>query len=298
MLLRGAGLQDTWSIMEVFTVDAFTDRPFSGNPAAVCIVREQHVGKMDDAKMQAIAAEMNLSETAFLTPDGDSNFEDGSSFKLRWFTPQCEVSLCGHATLATAAAVFHALGNPNEQLRFQTKSGLLSASRDGDIITLDFPLNPCIPEEPSPLQELIKLTVGGLPLADVQYSTPTGKLLLRLSDATSKSELEALNPDTSAMLGAHKGKIKGVIVTVKGSGDYDFFSRYFGPWVGIPEDPVTGAAHTVLASYWSSELGKSEMLARQCSKRGGDVRVTVGRQPGRVYLAGKAYIVMKGKLYL
>ena len=190
------------------------------------------------------------------------------------------------------------LGNANEQLRFQTKSGLLRATRDGDNITLDFPLNPCTPEDPSPLQELIKLTVGGLPLADVQYSASTGKLLLRLSDATSKSELEALNPDTPAMMGAHKGKIKGVIVTVKGSGDYDFFSRYFAPWVGIPEDPVTGAAHTVLASYWSSELGKSEMLARQCSKRGGDVRVTVGREPGRVYLAGKAYIVMQGKLYL
>ena len=227
-----------------------------------------------------------------------SCFEDSSDFKLRWFTPQCEVSLCGHATLATAAAVFHVLGNPNEQLRFQTKSGLLRATRDGDNITLDFPLNPCTPEDPSPLQELIKLTVGGLPLADVQYSASMGKLLLRLSDATSKSELEALNPDTPAMMGAHKGTIKGVIVTVKGSGDYDFFSRYFAPWVGIPEDPVTGAAHTVLASYWSSELGKSEMLARQCSKRGGDVRVTVGREPGRVYLAGKAYIVMQGKLYL
>lgn len=284
--------------MEVFTVDAFTDRPFSGNPAAVCIVREQHMGKMDDTKMQAIAAEMNLSETAFLTLDGASSMEEASHYKLRWFTPKCEIPLCGHGTLATAATIFRVLGNPNQQLQFQSRSGLLGAKRDGDYIVLDFPLNPCTAEDPAPLDKLIKCTVGELPLADVQYSTGEGKLLLRLTDAVGQSELEKLSPDTTAMMEAHKGKIRGVIVTVKGNGEYDFFSRYFAPWVGILEDPVTGSAHTVLASYWSKQLGNQEMLARQCSKRGGDVRVTVGKEPGRVYLAGKACIVMQGKLHL
>ena len=175
---------------------------------------------------------------------------------------------------------------------------MFGTKRDSDYIVLNFPLNPCTPEDPTPLDKLIKCTVGELPLADLQYSSGEGKLLLRLSDAVSQSELEKLNPDTTAVMGAHQGKIRGVIVTMKGSSDYDFLSRYFAPWVGILEDPVTGSAHTVLASYWSKQLSRQEMLARQCSKRGGYVSVTVGKEPGQVYLAGKACIVMQGKLSL
>ena len=287
-------------MMEVFTVDAFTDRPFGGNPAAVCIIRERHAGEMSEEKMQAIAAEMNLSETAFVSPDGDSTFEGGAHFKLRWFTPTCEVPLCGHATLATAAILFNELGNTNNLIDFKTLSGLLKASRSGEYITLDFPLAPCAPEDVTPLQELLKHTIGDLPFSDIQYSSIREKLLVRLSNSVGRRKLEHLKPNTGGMLQAPNqgtGKVKGVIVTVKGSDGYDFFSRYFAPWVGIPEDPVTGSAHTVLASYWSQQLGKKEMVAMQCSPRGGELRVTVG-EAGRVYLAGKACIVVKGHLHV
>ncbi len=284
--------------MEVFVVDAFTDRPFSGNPAAVCIVRGE---QLSEDKMQAIAAEMNLSETAFVSPlSRDHTHEDGESFSLRWFTPTCEVSLCGHATLATAACIFNALGNPRERLQFETKSGVLKATKSGEYITLDFPIATCNPVEPTHVQEILKCTVGDLPVSDVQFSSRRTKLLVRLADHVPRSQLESIKPDMAALLRTPNqlpdGEIKGVIVTLKGSEGFEFFSRYFAPWVGIPEDPVTGAAHTVLASYWSRELGgKREMMARQCSPRGGNVRVTVG-DGNRVLLAGKVCIVLKGHL--
>lgn len=285
--------------MEVFVVDAFTERPFGGNPAAVCIVRGE---QLSEERMQAIAAEMNLSETAFVGPkSADHSHESGRHFNLRWFTPTCEVPLCGHATLATAACIFNALGNPSNELEFETqKSGVLKATRSGDYITLDFPIATCSPIDASPIQELVKHVIGELPVADVQFSSERAKLLLRLADHVTRSQLEALTPNTASLLQAPNqlpdGEVRGVIVTVEGSEGFDFFSRYFAPWVGIPEDPVTGAAHTVLASYWSRELGgREEMMARQCSPRGGEVRVTV-RGGGRVDLAGRACIVLRGQL--
>lgn len=278
-------------------VDAFTDKPFTGNPAAVCLLGGEHLRYMNEATMQAIAAEMNLSETAFVSPEEGTTFKSGTRFNLRWFTPTCEVPLCGHATLATAAVLFFGKGNSNQRLEFKTLSGVLAASRNVDLIVLDFPLSHCTPEDPSlHLQKLIHLAVGDLPLQDIQYSTSTKKLLLRLADVVRRKSLEQLKPDTVAMLEAHSGwRVKGVIVTMKGEEGYDFFSRYFAPWVGIPEDPVTGAAHTVLADYWSRQLGKESMVARQCSSRGGEIHVTV-EEAGRVSLAGKACIVMQGRL--
>ena len=285
--------------MEIFKVNAFTDKPYCGNPAAVCIVGEQHVSEMTEGKMQDIAAEMKLAETAFVSlVEGNSTFKDGTQFNLRWFTPKCEVPLCGHATLATASVIFSELGNPNDKLEFKTLGGVLVASRNGDFITLDFPEASSTPVEPARLQELLKHTVGDLPLADIEYSTVRQKMLVRLADSVGRGQLEQLSPDTGAMLQASNGgigRIKGVAVTVKGNEGYDFFSRYFGPWVGIPEDHVSAATHTLLANYWSRQLGKREMLARQCSPRGGDLKVTIG-ESGRVYVAGKACITVKGHL--
>ena len=286
--------------MEVFYVDAFTDKPFTGNPAAVCIVREQYAKEMTKEKMQTIAAEINLSETAFVTPEGDSTFENGTQFKLRWFTPKCEVPLCGHATLATAATIFTELGNPNQQLEFKAQGGVLKASRSGELISLNFPVAFCTPREAEPIKELLQLTVGDLPIADIQYSSVREKMLIRLSDNVGRKELEQMKPDTGAMLQAPlrgTAKVKGIAVTVKGSNGYDFFTRYFGPWVGIPEDHVSAATHTMLANYWSQQLGKTEMRARQCSPRGGILDLTVG-EAGQVYVAGKSCIFLKGRLQL
>lgn len=285
--------------MEIFTVDAFTNKPFGGNPAAVCVTRSGQPS-LEPAIMQKIAAEMNLSETAFvstLTPGEDVT--SSSVFSLKWFTPKCEVSLCGHATLATAAVIFQSLKNPHSQLTFHTLSGELKAVRsDSDTkIYLDLPLAETEPQDKEEILGLIKLTVGDLPFIDCQYSVQTRKLLIRLSDEVTCSQLQGINPNTDAMITAHNGKIRGVIVTLKSNDEYyDFFSRYFAPWVGIPEDPVTGSAHTVLGPYWSKQLNKKTMNARQCSPRGGDMIVTV--EDDRVLLAGSACIVMHGQLYL
>ena len=289
--------------MEAFTVDSFSERPFAGNPAAVCLVRRREVSeRLDDVTMTKIAAEMNLSETAFVFEEADDTwkFETGSEFRLRWFTPTCEVNLCGHATLATAAVLFHKLHNPYRELRFHSESGVLKAVNNGEEITLDFPLNPPAPvQHQTDIQPLITAAVGGIPLQDIQYSPTTKKLLLRFPNTFTRAELENLQVDPQKLLQTPqpgKFQIKGVILTVRGT-EYDFLSRYFAPWVGIPEDPVTGAAHTVLAGYWSEQLGKKRLLARQCSARGGDVRVEIG-EDGRVCLSGRAYIVMEGRLMI
>ena len=282
--------------MDLFTVDAFSNRPFSGNPAAVCAL----TSSLAEANMQSIAMEMNLSETAFVSVRQSSSevktFSTSPIFDLRWFTPKCEVPLCGHATLATAAILFNEYSNQNPELSFHTASGVLKAARDGDIISLDLPQARCVKQDASELSDLIQATVGNLELADCQFAPTVGKLLLRLTDTTTRSELESLHPSSQAMLAAHKGKVRGVIVTVKGSEGYDFLSRYFAPWVGIPEDSVTGSAHAVLAGYWSRVLeGQRVMRARQCSPRGGDVVVKV-MENDRVSVGGPAYIVTRGKL--
>lgn len=304
--------------LEIFTVDAFTDRPFSGNPAAVCVVRRpEQLRALSEPLMQAIAAEMNLSETAFVSPaslqreedgggsGGDGAVETCSTFSLRWFTPTREVPLCGHATLATSAVIFHALGHhESDTLTFSTReSGLLKARREeGNYITLDFPIGRCVPaaeEEGRQLRELVRLAVGDAPVADLQYCGARNKLLVRLGDGTGRAGLEALRPAVASLPSARQPSwmdIRGVIVTARGGGgsEYDFLSRYFAPWNGIPEDPVTGSAHTVLADYWSRVLGKAELMGRQCSPRGGDVRVRVDGD--RVFLSGKACIVVRGTL--
>ncbi|OPJ84719.1 phenazine biosynthesis-like domain-containing protein isoform B [Patagioenas fasciata monilis] len=324
-----------------FTVDAFTDRPFSGNPAAVCLLESD----LNEDVHQKIATEMNLSETAFirkLHPGDDftksrcSGLQSlsvsswswlppfpsasshsfhleselapqgrltGSCFGLRWFTPANEVPLCGHATLAAAAVLFHIRKNTNAVLTFVTLSGELKARRMEDHIVLDLPLYLTYPQLLQEVEDLIKAAIGDMVVQDLRYSPDTKKLLVRLSDAYERSVLEELQVNAQRFLSAEKtGKVKGLILTLKGNSSgkhkgHDFYSRYFAPWYGIPEDPVTGSAHAVLSSYWSEQLGKKEMLAFQCSRRGGELKISL-RNDGRVDIAGQIAIVLKGNLTL
>jgi PhzF family phenazine biosynthesis protein len=255
----------------IYQVDAFSDRPFAGNPAAICILP----GAKPDDWMQHVAAEMNLSETAFLVKQNDG-------YDLRWFTPTTEVDLCGHATLASAHILWER-GHlqPDQTARFQTHSGLLTALRRGDWIEMDFPAEPAEPA--SPPDRLIE-ALGTEP-------TYVGQNRLDyLVELASEDKVRSLDPNFS-LLKCIPGR--GIIVT-SAAEDYDFVSRYFAPSVGIPEDPVTGSAHCCLGPYWQDRLGKDELVGYQASARGGIVRVRVGL--GRVYLGGQAVTVLRGEL--
>jgi predicted PhzF superfamily epimerase YddE/YHI9 len=254
-------------------VDAFADRPFSGNPAAVCILPEPG----DAAWMGRVAQEMNLSETAFLSPHQDG-------YTLRWFTPAVEVDLCGHATLASAHVLWE-MGYlaPDAPARFHTRSGLLTARRDGPWIELDFPATP--PTE-APLPPGVAEALGCTP----RY---TGKSRFDyLIELDGEEAVRALRPDIGRLRSLD---LRGVIVTARAaSGAHDFVSRFFAPGAGIDEDPVTGSAHCALGPFWSARLGKHEMLAYQASPRGGVLRVRFS--PPRVFLGGQAITVLRGEL--
>lgn len=259
--------------------------------------------ELSDDLYQKIAAEMNLSETAFITRINPSDdFATGSKFHLRWFTPTSEVNLCGHATLASAAVLFQHKKNVNTVLKFETRSGELAVVQQGERYVMDFPLNPPTKEDPNEFRDLIKATVGNHPVQDVYLSASEKKLLIRLSDSCNRSVITSLKVDPATLLSTEKsGRVKGVILTMIGCPDdqpgYDFYSRYFAPWHGIPEDPVTGSAHTVLGSYWSEQLGKKKMLAFQCSDRGGELELEV-RDDGRINITGNVIFVMQGTITL
>jgi len=257
----------------IYQVDAFTSRAFAGNPAAVCIL----AAPPPEAWMRDVAREMNLSETAFLVPK-----EDG--FNLRWFTPTVEVELCGHATLASAHILWQTgVLRPDEQARFHTLSGLLTAERKGDWIELDFPAKP---EEPTkPWDEL----VSGLGITPRYVGKSHFDYLV---EADSEQTVRSLDPDFTLL---KRTKARGVIVTARAEGEeFDFVSRFFAPGAGVDEDPVTGSAHCVLGPFWAKHLGKTEFVAYQASARGGVVRVRlVGN---RVKLGGQAVTVMRGEL--
>ncbi|NWX88309.1 PBLD protein, partial [Nothoprocta pentlandii] len=281
----------------VFTVDAFTGHPFSGNPAAVCLLEND----LREDLHQKIAMEMNLSETAFIRKlHSTDDFAKSSCFGLRWFTPANEVPLCGHATLAAAAVLFHIQKNSNSVLTFVTLSGDLKARQVEDRIVLDLPLYIAYPQVSENFTQL-KAAVGDMIVQDVRYSPDTKNILVRLSDTYERSVLENLHVRAQDFLSAENtGKVKGLIVTLKGDANgkpkgYDFYSRYFAPWYGVLEDPVTGSTHAVLGSYWSEQLGKKEMLAFQCSRRGGELKISL-RGDGRVDIAGQFAVVMKGNL--
>ena len=265
--------------LDIYQVDAFADRPFEGNPAAVCPLPAGVPWPEDDALL-AIAAENNLSETAFFQQDGDA-------YRLRWFTPATEVALCGHATLATAWVMFNRLGVDQERIDFDTASGRLSVMRAGDRLAMDFPANP-----PTPLDSIpsVVTALGGKPEAALQAPKGNGFLLLVYRSA---DEVRALKPDFAAMVAHEPG---GVIVTAPGENGYDCMSRLFAPGKGINEDPVTGSAHCVLAPYWAGRLGKRSLKARQVSARGGDIDCVL--EGDRVRLEGGAVLYMTGRIQI
>ena len=268
-----------------YLVDAFASRPFTGNPAAVVLPeRERPFASLPDSLLQAIAQEMNLSETAFPDLPGDDGHRP-----LRWFTPTTEVSLCGHATLAAAHALLEE-GVGESPLRFGSRSGPLAVQRNDDgTLALDFPADP---PSPAPAPPGLLQALGAPPEAEFLRGRRCGLVRLR-----EEGVLRALAPDPRALgrIPLPEGML-GVSVTAPGSDGVDFVSRFFGPWVGVDEDPVTGMAHTVLAPYWAAELGKAEMEARQRSPRGGELRV--GVTGDRVIISGAAVTVGKGELYL
>lgn len=254
-------------------VDAFTDRPFAGNPAAVCLLDHD----CDSAWMQAVAAEMNLSETAFVRPVDDR-------FELRWFTPTVEVELCGHATLASAHALW-SVGVVGRQtpIRFQTKSGELICTRQGESIELDFPATPATEAEPPP---------GLLEALGVEPVFVGRSKFDKFVLVESEPVVRALRPDFERL---RQIPARGVIVTSASEDPrFDFVSRYFAPAAGIDEDPVTGSAHCCLGPLWSERLGKTRMTAFQASARGGTVRLRIAGD--RVFLSGQAVTVFDGRL--
>ena len=256
-----------------FHVDAFASKPFAGNPAAVCLLTAPRPARW----MQAVAAEMNLSETAFVIPRS-------GGFGLRWFTPLAEVALCGHATLATAHVLWsEGLAPADATLRFATKSGVLTAAREGDRIELDFPSSPARrAKAPAGL-------VAALGQRPVEVARAADDLLVELA---SERAVRTLRPDIAAL---GKMKVRGVIVTAPATGRrFDFVSRFFAPAVGVPEDPVTGSAHCALAPWWGARVGKSRLVGFQASRRGGEVEVELSG--GRVKLRGAAVTVLRGEL--
>jgi PhzF family phenazine biosynthesis protein len=262
----------------IVQIDAFTDRPFAGNPAAVCILP----GPADPAWMQAVAREMNLSETAFL------DRRENGDYNLRWFTPAAEIDLCGHATLASAHALWEG-GHlaPEAQARFHTRSGLLTADKRDAWIELNFPARP---PEPAPAPDGLEAVLG-VPLAWVgKYPGPADQDYL--VEIASEDAVRALAPDFGRLVAL---PVRGLIVTARATtAPYDFVSRFFIPSMGINEDPVTGAAHCRLTPYWRDRLGKDILLAYQASARGGVLRVRVERD--RVILGGQAVTVLRGEL--
>ncbi|MGA7238351.1 MAG: PhzF family phenazine biosynthesis protein [Bryobacteraceae bacterium] len=260
--------------IRIVTVDAFTNVPFAGNPAAVCIIQEPR----PEDWLRNVARELNLSETAFLLP------RDGE-FDLRWLTPAVEVDLCGHATVASAHVLWED-GHlpPGKQARFHTRSGLLTADRRGDWIELDFPVKIATVAEPP--AEL-------LPALGVSSTVAVAKNAFDyMVEIESEEELRALNPDHSTL---RKIPVRGIIVTARSTtAEFDFISRFFAPGSGVDEDPVTGSAHTALGPYWGSKLGKAEMTAFQASARGGVVRLRLNGD--RIILGGQAVTVMQATL--
>ncbi len=255
-------------------LDSFSEQPFSGNPAGVCLLENS----ISQDLMQQIAMEMNLSETAFVERTGDPKV-----FSLRWFTPAVEVDLCGHATLASASWMFHeSWVKPEDTIQFQTRSGILSVTKSGDGVSMDFPLIPTTvdnhPDHPK--------TLFGAVL--VQSARLRGNWIFELED---EAAVRNLAPDFAVLAATSE---EGFIVTAAGSNEYDLVSRYFGPNLGINEDPVTGFAHCALVDYWFKKTGKTSFKAYQASKRGG--KLFLEKKGDRVMIQGKAVVVLTGML--
>lgn len=255
----------------MYQVDAFTEEIFRGNPAAICILKEW----LDEKLMQNIAMENNLSETAFCIVKEDL-------WELRWFTPEEEIDLCGHATLATAYVIFEILNYPGSTVKFTTKSGILTVEKQGDIITMEFP------SREGTKVEITDQLIKGLGKEPKEAYESRDLMVVYENE----QEIRELNPNMEEL---KLVDAFGIIVTAKGESS-DFVSRYFAPSCGVPEDPVTGSAHCTLIPYWSKILGKNKMIAHQLSKRGGVLQCEhVG---DKVKISGKAKLFFKGEIYL
>ena len=257
----------------IFQLDSFTTTRFAGNPAAVVVLEEF----LHDASMQAIAAENNLAETAFLVAAGTEHH-------LRWFTPTVEVKLCGHATLATAAVVMERLEPGREKVVFESMSGPLTVHRSGSRYVMDFPARP---SEPVSLPAGLAEALGGTPV-EVHLNSFNYLAVFENADV-----VRTLRPDMNAIAQIDR---EGVIVTAPGDAPYDFTSRYFAPAKGIPEDPVTGGAHCMLTPYWAHRLGKTDFLGFQACSRGGEV--TCGLRGDRVRLEGSCVFYLEGEIQI
>lgn len=256
----------------IYQVDAFTSRLFGGNPAGIVPLEEW----LSDEQMQNIAAENNLSETAFFV-------EEGNGYRLRWFTPSVEVDLCGHATLAAAHILFEELGYGEDEIIFKTKSGLLTVKKEGQRLSMNFPADD-MPQAEGP--SVLFKALGILPTPEV-YKTDDYMVVLE-----SEKEVADLQPDFSML---NEVDARGVIVTAAGD-KVDFVSRFFAPQSGIDEDPVTGSAHTKTTPYWSKKLGKDELEACQISERGGEL--TCRMKGDRVEILGTAVTYLKGEIFV
>jgi len=258
--------------LKLYQIDAFAEKLFEGNPAAVCVLEQW----LDDSLMQQLAMENNLAETAFVV-------KEGSQYVIRWFTPELEVALCGHATLASAYVLFRYFEPEAEQLSFfSPRSGILSVAKGKDgLLTLDFPADPIL--EVPPIDALNK-ALGKQPLKS--YKGKTDYLLVYENQA----DIEAMRPDFFLL---DKVDARGIIVTAPGE-KVDFVSRFFAPQSGISEDPVTGSAHTTLTPYWSEVLGKKKLFARQLSRRGG--RLSCEYLGQRVKISGMAVQYLTGEI--
>jgi len=258
--------------LRVFHVDAFTTKPFHGNPAAVCLLNQW----LDDDLLRAVAAENNLSETAYLVPDGDN-------YEVRWFTPRCEVQLCGHATLASGLVVMQILAPGRTSVRLSTRfSGMLEVSREGDLLAMDLPAKApwACAHPPQALIEGLQAAPASVMQIEDNYFA-----VYELEE-----EVKRIRPDLRLLEKLHPA---GVAITAPGH-DSDFVSRYFAPSYGIPEDPVTGSTHCSLAPYWSKRLGKISLHALQLSERGGELWCEL--QGDRVIVKGNAVLTLRGEL--
>src|SRR5579863_4509411 len=260
--------------LQLFHVDAFTATAFGGNPAAVCPLAKW----LDDDLLRAVAAENNVSETAYFVPRGDF-------YELRWFTPRCEVKLCGHATLASAFVILQILSLALDSVRFETPlSGSLEVSRQGDFLAMDFPALPpwtCTNPPGALIEGLRKPPEAVMQIEDNYFAV-----------YQREEEVREITPDFRLLETLHPA---GVAITAPGR-DADFVSRYFAPSYGIPEDPVTGSTHCSLAPYWAQRLGKTSLHARQVSERGGELWCDVTEQ--RVFIKGKAVLSLRGELMI
>ena len=253
----------------IYQIDAFASKLFEGNPAAVCPLLRW----LPDDLLQAIAAENNLSETAYFVPHGDG-------YHIRWFTPASEVDLCGHATLASAFVIFHFLQESSDTIRFDSRSGQLTVTRDGDWLVMNFPAQPPVPCDAP--QALVQ-GLGRTPAACLQSED-------YIAAFDSETDIKALQPDFEALKRRDR---RGVIVTAP-SAQYDFVARFFAPKLAVPEDPVTGSAYTQLAPYWAERLGPKRFYARQLSARGGELMCEAVDE--RVFIYGKAVPYLQGSI--